>query len=514
MLEKHKALFVSSIASKKCSVPNLIAGSFSLLSVIWVVGLLISGLGVPYMLGFRLTNDFPFGYTKAIAISSCLLTLVLGFWCYPWRCRLSKESLALCLLGLMLSGALFYKLFQGILEHPAAEDNVNWLMLSCLISFVWAVLAWRVFSNGLFVCCALTLVLLSVGQSTLGQDEIIERITGFWLVKSGAWSTWSKLYFAVSTPCLFAFRADQTATGYRYLKRACVWIARVSSLPHSILRFLTGKHLFWTKLSLVIVPLLMVVVPFGLSGGIAPVLCISLFAVGSPIIVARIFGEKTKGFGKKRTRTLVLSSLMVLSYFAAAVAMPSLVIGALFAAALSVGAENEAHNRKATDFVRKGVSIAYCGMLLILIASLIGLALILISICAEYIDFGRMPTSWAFVSCIVLPMLFLGAFALLRGSFVGASNDALVAGLTAFVFFAAIQGSSPGLSGAFAVLAMLSGTMFGAIASAVIDARKSLLIALCAAASEIYGWAVGSASVLVALSMIAVMVAAFGSIAY
>lgn len=499
MIEKHKALFVSSIASKKCSVPNLIAGSFSLLSVIWVVGLLISGLGVPYMLGFRLTNDFPFGYTKAIAISSCLLTLVLGFWCYPWRCRLSKESLALCLLGLMLSGALFYKLFQGIPEHLAAEDNVIWLMLSCLISFVWTVLAWRVFSNGLFVFCALILVLLSVTQSPLGLDEIIERITGFWLIKSGAWSIWSKQYFAVATLCLLAFRADQSATGYRYLKRAG---ARVSSLPHPILGFPTGKHLFWTKLSLVIVPLFMAVVPFGLSGEIVPVLCISLFAVGSPIIVARIFGEKAKGSGKKRTRALVLSSLMVLSYFAAAVAMPSLVIGALFAAALSVGDENEAHNRKATDFVGKGVSIAYCGMLLILITSLIGLALNLVSICAEYIDFGRMPPSWTFASCIVLPMLFSGGLALLRGSFVGASNDALVAGLTAFVFFAAIQGSSPGLSSAFAVLAMLSGTMFGAIASAVIDARKSLLAGVCAAASEIYGWAVGSASVLVALSMI------------
>ena len=137
-----------------------------------------------------------------------------------------------------------------------------------------------------------------------------------------------------------------------------------------------------------------------------------------------------------------------------------------------------------------------------------------VSLIWDYGNLTNLRYPWHIAVSVLVPIVVVSLVAKLRGNFSKVSKDAVMVGFTAFLYFAFVQGKSSGMSGTLSVLAMLGGTLFGVFAGATFEKRKGFLAGLSEATLELYRWAIGCVSVLVPVTVIAIVSAAVCSVIY
>ncbi|RCK23365.1 hypothetical protein [Thalassospira lucentensis] len=520
MRARYNVKTVDSHSFTETSFSKLVGNFFALLSLLWVVGRVVDGLGVLYAFDISWTDDFPLSLRlETVTIFSCMFSLVLGFWVSSEATSLRLRGILFGLVGLVLSAVLFYRLGQGIPSYRPDQFDTNWVALSGLVTLFFALLVWRLFSGWLVFSTALVLSAFIIEDLLFGAGDVLDHSMVFWLIKSGAWNTFSSVIIMGSPFCLLAFRADQIALGYQVKRRSFVWLARTCSVPYSVFRFTNSDDLFWSKLSVVALPILIFPFMWRFEFGHFVLLCTLLFGVIIPLILGRFLGRFADSrYFKKRTTFFVVASLIVaVSYLFIAVANINVLICAVFAVALTSSSRRIASadaGRKTNGTIVRAISVLYGGMFLTLLAALTFGAASSVSLIWDYGNLTNLRYPWHIAVSVLVPIVVVSLVAKLRGNFSKVSKDAVMVGFTAFLYFAFVQGKSPGMSGTLSVLAMLGGTLFGVFAGATFEKRKGFLAGLSEATLELYRWAIGCVSVLVPVTVIAIVSAAVCSVIY
>ncbi|MEQ9345720.1 MAG: hypothetical protein RIG26_04685 [Thalassospira sp.] len=498
---------------------KLVGNFFILASIVWVVGLMADNLGLLYALDIDWTDDFPVSLRpETRTIFNCMFSLVLGFWACSKATRSRQSDALFGLIGLALSAVLFYRLSQGIPYRLDPFDH-TWVAFSGLVTLFFTLLAWRLFSGWLVFLTALVLAVFILEDLFYGAGEVLESNMVFWLIKSGAWNVFSSVILMSSPVCLLAFRADQVALGYRFRRRSFAWLARACSVPHSVFRFANSNDLFWSKLSIIAIPTMSLTLIGRFEFSNLVVLCVLLFGVIVPLILGRFLGRFADSrYFRKRTTFFVIASLILIPscLVVAGIEITSFIC-AVFAVALKSPSKRIVSAGvclKADGAITRAFSVLYGGMFLILLVFLTFVAVSLISVIWDFGTFDSLRYPWHIVVSILVPIVVVYLAARLRKTFSEASKDAVLVGFATFLYFAVCQVNSPGLSGALSVMAMLGGTVFGVFARTTFEKRKGFVAGVSETAAELNDWAVGCVSVLVPITVIAIISAAVCSVIY
>ena len=484
-----------------------------MISVAWAVGILANGLGFLYLTDINWGDNFPLSLrVETENIFSCMFTFVLGWLAYSPSNTPRIRDFLLSLAGLGISSVLFYQLSSGVPYFRPDQFDTVWLAFSGLLTVFFGFLAGRVFSGATVLCIAIALTIFIFTSNNSWLEEVVEHSAAFWLIKSGAWSVFSNTYFLAASLCLMAFRADQLELGYRVKRQAFALLSNTTSLPISFFQYANSNKLFWSKLSIVMQPVMIMASPSSMDAGSLIVLCSLLFVVAAPLVFVRSFGKIKNDTGRKRTLILAGASLtVVLGGIVTLAFAPTMFAAAVIVSTLTYGVCEEADHHRLDMRLMRTVSVVYGGAFLLLLATVICDSVGLLAGLSGYAKFDQVTVKWMYIACTIFPIVVVAVLARLRGSLSKVSVDSFTAGLAVFLYFVAAAAKSPGMSSAFAVWAMLSGTLFGAALLSVFGERKASLHGVL---SDLYGWASGSVLVLVPFTIVAAISAAIGSIIY
>lgn len=511
---------VSSWLSKP--VHSFIPRFFIGLSILWAICAVFEGLGLFYAFDIDWADVFP-GRSHSVTISvfGFTFSLILGFWLYSFSAHPARQDAIYGFVGLIVSTLLWYQLTQDF-SSSANEVDASWLWLSIVLTCVFTLLALRLYAKRMLLFVAACVAVPVVAEIFTGNDgSIALYAAAYWLNGEGAWSPVPVIFFVMFPICLLAWRADQITFGYKYKRRVLALIAKTAKLPHSIFRPLNSQNLYWRKQSFVFLFVLIGLIGDRFELEHVALILLLLGVLSFPILLAGV--SQFRGLSRRDRYKKLYSALLYLILpvvLSCAVFWENFFVAlafASFSAALQFQ-HNGSHPTRTADFscslTAYVCSVAYSAVFLLFIALLAWVLGMLVPLLRGYHELFDLHRYEAIIFSSLISIAVIGLFGKLRGRFEKSYSDAVLAGFLVFLYFSFVEGKSPGMSGGLAVIAMLVGTVFGAMAIELIDRRKGLILALSNAGRETYLWAIGCPTVLIPLFVIGITVGALYGIRF